>query len=219
MNHRWQSEDPDFIVAVREPVQNPNLIHVIKWDSKRVVNGDKALMMFFACTFSFLFFAGTSVYISRAQLMNCHVSAGTRHKVLLRRLLAAFFDRFVPSCLWVYFLQVFHVKLAKSSVFNIEIKAFFSCFNLPALKRSNFFRFPSVLCSVQLILILMHQEYSGQQLRNGHPLVHQRPEPQAPGQQSSARGQMWVRVFFRARGCVPTSMQTSRTFGYWWRRM
>lgn len=26
--------------------------------------------------------------------MNCHVSAGTRHKVLLRRLLAAFFDRF-----------------------------------------------------------------------------------------------------------------------------
>ncbi|XP_037400541.1 nucleus accumbens-associated protein 1 isoform X2 [Pygocentrus nattereri] len=36
---------------------------------------------------------GTGVYISRAQLMNCHVSAGTRHKVLLRRLLAAFFDR------------------------------------------------------------------------------------------------------------------------------
>lgn len=28
--------------------------------------------------------------------MNCHVSAGTRHKVLLRRLLAAFFDRFFP---------------------------------------------------------------------------------------------------------------------------
>lgn len=48
----------------------------------------------FICT---VFFAGTSVYISRAQLMNCHVSAGTRHKVLLRRLLAAFFDRFVPS--------------------------------------------------------------------------------------------------------------------------
>ncbi|XP_029106185.1 nucleus accumbens-associated protein 1-like [Scleropages formosus] len=36
---------------------------------------------------------GTSVYITRAQLMNCHVSAGTRHKVLLRRLLASFFDR------------------------------------------------------------------------------------------------------------------------------
>ncbi|XP_053145037.1 nucleus accumbens-associated protein 1 isoform X2 [Hemicordylus capensis] len=36
---------------------------------------------------------GTNVYISRAQLMNCHVSAGTRHKVLLRRLLASFFDR------------------------------------------------------------------------------------------------------------------------------
>lgn len=43
-----------------------------------------------------MLFAGTSVYISRAQLMNCHVSAGTRHKVLLRRLLAAFFDRFIP---------------------------------------------------------------------------------------------------------------------------
>lgn len=39
--------------------------------------------------------SGTSVFISRAQLMNCHVSAGTRHKVLLRRLLAAFFDRSV----------------------------------------------------------------------------------------------------------------------------
>ncbi|XP_077380891.1 nucleus accumbens-associated protein 1 isoform X2 [Festucalex cinctus] len=37
--------------------------------------------------------SGTAVFISRAQLMNCHVSAGTRHKVLLRRLLAAFFDR------------------------------------------------------------------------------------------------------------------------------
>lgn len=45
---------------------------------------------------SLTLFAGTSVYISRAQLMNCHVSAGTRHKVLLRRLLAAFFDRFIP---------------------------------------------------------------------------------------------------------------------------
>jgi len=38
---------------------------------------------------------GTCVFVSRAQLMNCHVSAGTRHKVLLRRLLAAFFDRSV----------------------------------------------------------------------------------------------------------------------------
>lgn len=37
--------------------------------------------------------SGTNVYITRAQLMNCHVSAGTRHKVLLRRLLASFFDR------------------------------------------------------------------------------------------------------------------------------
>ncbi|XP_072130461.1 nucleus accumbens-associated protein 1-like isoform X1 [Mobula birostris] len=36
---------------------------------------------------------GASVYITRAQLMNCHICAGTRHKVLLRRLLAAFFDR------------------------------------------------------------------------------------------------------------------------------
>ncbi|EPQ07627.1 Nucleus accumbens-associated protein 1 [Myotis brandtii] len=36
---------------------------------------------------------GTNVYITRAQLMNCHVSAGTQHKVLLWRLLASFFDR------------------------------------------------------------------------------------------------------------------------------
>uniref|UniRef100_A0A8C9YKV6 Nucleus accumbens associated 1 n=1 Tax=Sander lucioperca TaxID=283035 RepID=A0A8C9YKV6_SANLU len=41
--------------------------------------------------------SGTSVFISRAQLMNCHVSAGTRHKVLLRRLLAAFFDRLLTA--------------------------------------------------------------------------------------------------------------------------
>uniref|UniRef100_A0A8C5Y0W9 BEN domain-containing protein n=1 Tax=Microcebus murinus TaxID=30608 RepID=A0A8C5Y0W9_MICMU len=36
---------------------------------------------------------GTNVYITRAQLMNRHVSAGARHKVLLRRLLASSFDR------------------------------------------------------------------------------------------------------------------------------
>ena len=36
---------------------------------------------------------GTNVYITRAQLMNCHVSAGMRYKVLLRRLLASFFDQ------------------------------------------------------------------------------------------------------------------------------
>uniref|UniRef100_S4R9Z2 NACC family member 2 n=1 Tax=Petromyzon marinus TaxID=7757 RepID=S4R9Z2_PETMA len=37
--------------------------------------------------------SGTGVYITRGQLMNCHLCAGVRHKVLLRRLLAAFFDR------------------------------------------------------------------------------------------------------------------------------
>lgn len=51
--------------------------------------------------------SGTSVFISRAQLMNCHVSAGTRHKVLLRRLLAAFFDRSVSHggrrCFYSYY--------------------------------------------------------------------------------------------------------------------
>lgn len=53
-------------------------------------------VLLMVCLFVCASSAGTSVYISRAQLMNCHVSAGTRHKVLLRRLLAAFFDRFVP---------------------------------------------------------------------------------------------------------------------------
>nr|XP_006640733.1 PREDICTED: nucleus accumbens-associated protein 2 [Lepisosteus oculatus]XP_015222476.1 PREDICTED: nucleus accumbens-associated protein 2 [Lepisosteus oculatus] len=37
--------------------------------------------------------AGTGVYITRGQLMNCHLCAGIKHKVLLRRLLATFFDR------------------------------------------------------------------------------------------------------------------------------
>ncbi|XP_066568720.1 nucleus accumbens-associated protein 2 isoform X2 [Amia ocellicauda] len=37
--------------------------------------------------------AGTAVYITRGQLMNCHLCAGIKHKVLLRRLLATFFDR------------------------------------------------------------------------------------------------------------------------------
>ncbi|XP_036833179.1 nucleus accumbens-associated protein 2 [Oncorhynchus mykiss] len=36
---------------------------------------------------------GTSVFMTRGQLMNCHLCAGIKHKVLLRRLLATFFDR------------------------------------------------------------------------------------------------------------------------------
>lgn len=38
---------------------------------------------------------GSGVYITRGQLMNCHLCAGVKHKVLLRRLLATFFDRYV----------------------------------------------------------------------------------------------------------------------------
>ncbi|XP_058158717.1 nucleus accumbens-associated protein 2 [Dasypus novemcinctus] len=37
--------------------------------------------------------AASGVYITRGQLMNCHLCAGVKHKVLLRRLLATFFDR------------------------------------------------------------------------------------------------------------------------------
>ncbi|KAF4113771.1 hypothetical protein G5714_006316 [Onychostoma macrolepis] len=37
--------------------------------------------------------AGTGVFMTRGQLMNCHLCAGVKHKVLLRRLLATFFDR------------------------------------------------------------------------------------------------------------------------------
>lgn len=40
---------------------------------------------------------GSGVYITRGQLMNCHLCAGVKHKVLLRRLLATFFDRWVPG--------------------------------------------------------------------------------------------------------------------------
>ncbi|KAF4072835.1 hypothetical protein AMELA_G00252010 [Ameiurus melas] len=36
---------------------------------------------------------GTGVFMTRGQLMNCHLCAGIKHKVLLRRLLATFFDR------------------------------------------------------------------------------------------------------------------------------
>lgn len=54
--------------------------------------------------------------------MNCHVSAGTRHKVLLRRLLAAFFDRFVPS---VSASGSISARVSFMHSFNIEIKVFF----------------------------------------------------------------------------------------------
>ncbi|XP_061134319.1 nucleus accumbens-associated protein 2-like isoform X2 [Syngnathus typhle] len=37
--------------------------------------------------------AGSGVLMTRGQLMNCHLCAGVKHKVLLRRLLATFFDR------------------------------------------------------------------------------------------------------------------------------
>lgn len=36
---------------------------------------------------------GSGVFMTRGQLMNCHLCAGVKHKVLLRRLLATFFDR------------------------------------------------------------------------------------------------------------------------------
>lgn len=42
---------------------------------------------------------GSGVFMTRGQLMNCHLCAGVKHKVLLRRLLAAFFDRSVVSLL------------------------------------------------------------------------------------------------------------------------
>lgn len=38
-------------------------------------------------------FPGSGVFMTRGQLMNCHLCAGVKHKVLLRRLLATFFDR------------------------------------------------------------------------------------------------------------------------------
>lgn len=41
----------------------------------------------------YLLALGSGVYITRGQLMNCHLCAGVKHKVLLRRLLATFFDR------------------------------------------------------------------------------------------------------------------------------
>lgn len=46
----------------------------------------------FSLKFSFLV-PGSGVFMTRGQLMNCHLCAGVKHKVLLRRLLATFFDR------------------------------------------------------------------------------------------------------------------------------
>lgn len=46
-----------------------------------------------SCGILHLAAAGSGVYITRGQLMNCHLCAGVKHKVLLRRLLATFFDR------------------------------------------------------------------------------------------------------------------------------
>ncbi|XP_059793530.1 nucleus accumbens-associated protein 2-like [Balaenoptera ricei] len=37
--------------------------------------------------------AGSGIYIMRGQLMNCHLCAGVKHKVLLRHLLTTFFNR------------------------------------------------------------------------------------------------------------------------------
>lgn len=51
---------------------------------------------------------GSGVFMTRGQLMNCHLCAGVKHKVLLRRLLAAFFDRSVECQCYVYiFLACF----------------------------------------------------------------------------------------------------------------
>lgn len=43
--------------------------------------------------FLLCFILGSGVFMTRGQLMNCHLCAGVKHKVLLRRLLATFFDR------------------------------------------------------------------------------------------------------------------------------
>lgn len=100
------------------------------------------LLTFFACASP-----GTSVYISRAQLMNCHVSAGTRHKVLLRRLLAAFFDRFVPSVCVSGSISA-SVRLSCKVSFNIEIKVL--CYLLAYCRKGKITIFVFT-CSVKLL--------------------------------------------------------------------
>lgn len=53
---------------------------------------------------------GSGVFMTRGQLMNCHLCAGVKHKVLLRRLLAAFFDRSVECHCYVYLCFMHFVK-------------------------------------------------------------------------------------------------------------
>ena len=50
--------------------------------------------------------AGSGVYMTRGQLMNCHLCAGVKHKVLLRRLLATFFDRYPHHHLDQYSIRI-----------------------------------------------------------------------------------------------------------------
>lgn len=72
---------------------------------------------------------GSGVFMTRGQLMNCHLCAGVKHKVLLRRLLAAFFDRSVECHCYVYlwFYQINAFKIPKvghirtSAISAIEI--------------------------------------------------------------------------------------------------
>lgn len=109
----------------------------------------------------------------------------------------------LPSICLGLFMQVFHAKRS----FNIEIKVFFVflffCFLSAGIWRINQL-FLCFLCSVYLFLIfLMYQEHSGQQLRDRHSLVHQWPEPQAPGQQSAPCSQMWAYMFCLSVGVCP----------------
>lgn len=116
--------------------KSEQLSHAIRRNNKRVAD---LLDRFFV-------FAGTSVYISRAQLMNCHVSAGTRHKVLLRRLLAAFFDRFVPAVCTVYFCACFMFRLTKKKKKSFVLMQKLTYFLSAGIKASIFVS----LCSAPL---------------------------------------------------------------------
>lgn len=159
---------------------------------------------FIPCAFS----AGTSVYISRAQLMNCHVSAGTRHKVLLRRLLAAFFDRFVSS---VYFCKVFHVKKAKPHLVIWRKRCIFFIY-LHQRDIKSFFGISYLFCANHSSLWSIRNTLANS---CGTGIRSSTNDPsRKPLDNRVLHAVKCELTCFPVRGCVPTSVQTISTFFY-----
>lgn len=168
--------------------------------------------------FSLSALAGSGVYITRGQLMNCHLCAGVKHKVLLRRLLATFFDRYVQSrcssCSPKGFIPFISQGFNPVSRVLPPLHSLL-CIFLMMLER--FIPFPCAFpipCLKILVIPLPEPEGAGQgsgcplsplskdpplpspqehpcqQLRNWNPVLHERSQQEALGQQGPECSQM-----------------------------